>query len=113
MAAEDWIPGNDPWDFDDYDEDQDFNFQEENKEHGEYRYTPYRHRGVRKRPRIGILYAMTIHETDRAWLVRVGSYEEWLPKSQCSRILGDPEDAFEIPEWLVNRKGLDTYVDYE
>lgn len=63
---------------------------------------------------VGILVAPTIHETDKAWLVRAGGEEVWLPKSKCSR---QPEglggDTYTIPEWLVLKKGLDPLVEWE
>ncbi len=68
----------------------------------------------KRQTKMGTLVALTIHETDRAWLVRVEREKVWLPKSQCSRELGDIEgDIFSIPEWLVNRAGIDQFVEYQ
>jgi len=64
-------------------------------------------------PRMGSLVAPTIHETKKAWLIRVGRDEVWLPKSQCRREAGGMGgDTYSIPEWLVIEKGLDGYVEW-
>lgn len=55
-------------------------------------------------------------ETESAWAVHVGWYEEdkygrqrevwcWLPKSQCRRD-EDDENIWHVPEWMALEKGL-------
>lgn len=43
-----------------------------------------------------------IHETNKAWLVKIGAREMWLPKSQCQY----DGDEFLVPSWLADKKGL-------
>ena len=67
----------------------------------------------RKSTRMGTLVAPTLFETDKAWKVRVGKDEMWLPKSQCSRKEeGLGGDTYSIPEWLVTKIGIDLFVDF-
>ena len=68
-------------------------------------------RYARRQPtRYGELSALIIHQTAKAWLVRVGEREIWLPKSKCNK--RDGEDKFGIPEWLVEKTGIDQYVSW-
>ena len=56
-------------------------------------------------------------ETDKAWLVvfdegigpKALAVQRWLPRSECHI----DEDALmvEVPRWLVEAKGLESYVD--
>ena len=94
MAAEDYF------DFDKFDDGLGFGFEG---------YYPRKS----KPTRMGILVAPTLFETDLAWKVRVGKDEMWLPKSQCSRKEeGLGGDTYSIPEWLVDRIGIDQFVDF-
>lgn len=45
-----------------------------------------------------------LRSTERAWLVRAGSVEAWLPKSETE--IND-DGTVTIPEWLAVDKGLD------
>lgn len=95
MAAEDWLPPGWEGEIDWY-EDEGFSMF-----------------GRRKPPRMGTLVAPTIFETERAWKVRIGGKEEWLPKSVCDRESGGMGgDTYSIPQWLADKKGIDQFVDY-
>ena len=46
-------------------------------------------------------------ETERAFLIDIGTDKIWIPKSQVrSRTKGKGEDTWEIPNWLAKEKGL-------
>ncbi len=49
-----------------------------------------------------------LHETDKAYLLRFGDSEEWLPKSQVETM--DMDDSIvEVADWLVEKRGLECY----
>jgi len=60
--------------------------------------------------------ASIITETDKAWHMDCEGDKVWVPKSQCSFVLDNPEDiqgtgTLSIPEWLYNKKFEDEIID--
>ncbi len=51
------------------------------------------------------------HETHSAYLILFdrSGVQAWLPKSQCE--VSDGDKIVQMPQWLVEEKGLDAYVD--
>ncbi len=44
-------------------------------------------------------------ETDLAWLIVMGDWKDWLPKSKCDIDLTNM--IIEVPEWLATEKELE------
>lgn len=49
-----------------------------------------------------------LHETDKAYLLRFGKNDEWIPKSQVET-LDDVDNTAEVADWLVEKRGLEIY----
>ncbi len=47
-------------------------------------------------------FEWVVHETDKAWLLRIDGDEIWFPKSQCELHLDNME--IEMPQWLHEQK---------
>lgn len=49
-------------------------------------------------------YDDLVTKTPRAWLLRFGDDDIWLPKSQCD--LYEHSREVDVPNWLAEEKGL-------
>ena len=47
-----------------------------------------------------------IHETSRAYLMRVCGEKMWIPKKLCEDSIDFKQMTFTIPRWLADEKGL-------
>ena len=50
-----------------------------------------------------------VHQTVKAWLIRFGDIEHWMPKSKCflEKMEGTINQVkLTAPEWLLQKKGL-------
>lgn len=45
-----------------------------------------------------------LHETEKAYLVQIGTNTFWLPKSEC--YVDKTDNSFNIPMWLATRAGV-------
>lgn len=54
--------------------------------------------------KVSVDFDELVRETLKAYCVKIGDEEYWMPKSQCN-LYKDTKKIF-APEWLLNNKGL-------
>ena len=60
---------------------------------------------------VELMYDSIKHETEEAMLVEFEpGIEEWLPKSQCDEITIGSVETITVPVWLMEEKGLESYI---